>query len=62
MACPMVAGAAACVWAANPTFTNAQVRQRLTSTAEWMPSLTANQQGSGLVDVENAVLGTTMVQ
>ena len=59
MACPMVAGAAACVWSANPTFTNAQVRERLRSTAEWIPELTADEQGSGIVDVENAVMGTT---
>ena len=59
MACPMVAGAAACVWSDNPTFTHDQVRDRLKNTAEWIPTLTADQQGSGLVDVENAVLGTT---
>lgn len=33
MACPHVAGAAALVWAANPTMTAAQVRQQLDSTA-----------------------------
>ena len=59
MACPMVAGAAACVWSENPTFTHEQVRDQLKNTAEWIPTLTSDQQGSGLVDVENAVMGTT---
>ncbi len=59
MACPMVAGTAACIWSDNPTWTHEQVREHMKSTAEWMPNLLPEEQGSGLVDVENAVLGTT---
>lgn len=58
MACPMVAGTAALVWSANPTWTRDQVRSRLHATAEDI-GLTTYQQGYGLVDAENAVLGTT---
>lgn len=58
MACPMVAGAAALVMSDNPTWTHEQVRSHLKATAEDI-GLTAFQQGSGLVDCENAVLGTT---
>jgi len=58
MACPMVAGAAALVWSENPTWTRDQVRSRLHDTAEDL-GFTPEQQGYGLVDAENATLGTT---
>lgn len=58
MACPMVAGAAALVWSDNPGWTHEQVRSHLHATAEDI-GLTTFQQGYGLVDCENAVLGTT---
>jgi subtilisin/minor extracellular protease Epr len=58
MACPMVAGTAACIWSDDPSLTNDQVRARLKETAQWLPHLTADQQGAGLVDVEMAILGT----
>ncbi|HOP06650.1 MAG TPA: S8 family peptidase [candidate division Zixibacteria bacterium] len=59
MACPMVVGAAALAWSAHPGYTNVQIRNLLTSTAEDI-GLTAYQQGSGLVDAENATLGSTL--
>ena len=59
MACPMVVGAAALAWQANPAYSNAQIRNLLNSTAEDI-GLTAYQQGNGLVDAENATLGTTL--
>lgn len=60
MASPHVAGAAALVWAANPTWTNAQVRQRLLATAQdlgaagWDPYY-----GHGLVRADLAAAGAT---
>jgi subtilisin family serine protease len=55
-AAPQVAGAAALVWAANPTFTAAQVAQTLKATASnrgaWNP-----QTGYGVIDVAAAVAG-----
>jgi hypothetical protein len=56
---PAVAGVAALVLAEDPTRTNIQVRAILEGTAETLTGLSAAQQGSGLVDAENAVLGTT---
>ncbi|UCD62905.1 MAG: S8 family peptidase [Candidatus Zixiibacteriota bacterium] len=58
MAGPMVAGAAALIWSDNPGWTHEQVRARLHATAEDI-GLNVYQQGYGLVDCENAVLGTT---
>ncbi len=58
MACPMVAGVAAVAWAQNPGYTSHQIRQLLRDTAEDI-GLIFYQQGYGLVDAENAVLGTT---
>jgi len=58
MACPMVAGTAALIWSDNPSWTRDQVRSHLHATAEDM-GFTSYQQGYGLVDAENAVLGTT---
>jgi subtilisin len=60
MAAPHVAGIAALVWANpdNSNWTNADVRTQLKNTAEDI-RLSPTEQGSGLVDAENAVLGTT---
>ncbi len=58
MACPMVAGSAALAWEAHSGYTNVQIRTLLHNTAEDI-SLPATQQGYGLVDAENATLGTT---
>ena len=57
MASPHVAGTAALVWAANPSWSNTEVRSHLQGTAEDI-SLADTEQGYGLVDAENAVLGT----
>lgn len=54
--CPFVAGVAALVLLAQGD--NAAVRAHLQNTAEDI-GLSPTQQGSGLVDAENAVLGTT---
>ena len=56
MATPHVAGAAAMVLSTHPGFSPSQVESHLESNAEWLPSLSSNQQGSGLVDVEKAVV------
>ncbi|MGH9822684.1 MAG: S8 family peptidase [Blastocatellia bacterium] len=50
---PMVAGAAALVWAKDPTLSAAQVVQRLKSTARSGP----DGLGAGILDVGRAVLG-----
>lgn len=50
---PVVAGVAALVWSRNPSWTAAQVRQRLESTA--VPYSPASQFGAGRVDAYNAV-------
>lgn len=54
MACPHVVGAAVLVWAANPGWSNDQVRSQLTSTAEDI-GLTSYEQGYGLVNVAAAL-------
>lgn len=54
MAAPHVSGAAALVLQKNPSFTPAQVKARLESTAENL-GLSPQQQGKGLVDAEAAV-------
>ena len=58
MASPHVAGTAALVWAANPSWSNTDVRKCLQNTAENI-GLLDTEQGYGLVDAENSVLGTT---
>ncbi|UCG62972.1 MAG: S8 family peptidase [Candidatus Zixiibacteriota bacterium] len=58
MACPHVAGTAALIWSDNPAFTNEDVRNKLNTTAEDI-GMIVERQGNGLVDAENAVLGTT---
>ena len=59
MASPMVVGAAALAWQAHPGYTNVQMRALLHGTAEDI-GLTVYQQGSGLVDAENATIGTAL--
>ena len=56
MSSPHVAGAAALVLATHPSLTPAQVQAHLQSTAERLLNLSTNQQGSGLVDAERAVI------
>lgn len=56
MASPHVAGSAALVIGVNGPLTPAQVKTILTATAESLPGLSGDQQGSGLVDAAAAVL------
>ncbi len=58
MACPMAAGTAVLAWSAHPAYTRDQIRTLLHNTAEDI-GLSTYQQGYGLVDAENAALGTT---
>lgn len=59
MACPHVSGAGGQLMASGGGgLTNTAARDRLRKTAEQLPGLTPEEQGSGLLDVENAVLGT----
>lgn len=56
MATPHVAGVAALVWSANPTWTNAEVRQALTSTAEDLGAAGRDDSyGHGLVRAKAAL-------
>jgi subtilisin family serine protease len=59
MATPQVSAAAALVVAANPTFTPAQVRERLISTATKLTAMGSktktNEYGHGLLNIERAV-------
>ncbi len=56
MACPHVAGVAALVWAANPSLSNEEVREILSSTARNLGSDGKDTlYGHGLVDAEAAV-------
>jgi len=59
MATPQVTAVAALVLAANPTFTPAQVRKRLTSTATKLSAMgnktKTNEYGFGLLNLEGAV-------
>ncbi len=60
MASPHVAGIAALILDENPTWTPAQVRAQLQATAKDLGATGKdNLFGYGLVDAENAVLGTT---
>ncbi len=64
MASPHVAGVAALVLTqtakcdidSNGSCSPLEVQQRLQNTAEWLSGLTSDQQGSGLVDAEKAVM------
>jgi subtilisin family serine protease len=58
MATPHVAGEAALLKTLNPGWTNAQLKSRIGSTAVPQGSLTANQEGNGLINMANAVGAT----
>ena len=58
MSAPMVVGAAALAWSAHPSYSNQQMRNLLMSSAQDI-GLPSDEQGSGLVDAENATLNTT---
>ena len=53
MACPHVSGAAALVWASNPSLTNLQVRQKLVNSAKYLGN--RYHYGSGLLQSYNAI-------
>lgn len=57
MACPHVSGTVALAWAAHPTYTNAQIKTLLQTTAEDLGSPGWDQYfGYGLVDAQAAVV------
>lgn len=61
MAAPHVTGSAALIIGAKGLSTPAQVKALLQLTADPLPGLTADQEGAGLVDAEEAVTTTTVV-
>lgn len=58
MACPHVAGAAALVYAANPSMTYAQVRARILSTTRAVGSLAGKCATGGVLNVASAIAGS----
>ena len=55
MACPHVSGAAALVWAGEPTLSVAEVRQRLIDTADDLGAVGLdNWYGNGIIDIDEA--------
>jgi len=56
---PVVAGAAALMIGADPSLTPDDVKVRLMSTADPVAGATANQQGAGTLDVDEALAATT---
>ncbi|MFM7052003.1 MAG: S8 family serine peptidase [Planctomycetota bacterium] len=58
MACPHVAGAAALVYAANPNYTYAQVKNRIMSTARPVSSLSGRCVTGGVLNVQAALGGS----
>lgn len=55
MAAPVVAGAAALVWAANPSLSSTQVKQAIMNNADQIPSLSNRVASNGRVNVARAV-------
>ncbi len=55
MACPHVAGAAALIWAKNPTWNYRQVKQALMATADVVPSLKGKTITGGRINVLKAM-------
>lgn len=63
MATPHMAGVAALIKQANPSFTPVQVKDKIKSTARNLGlGMTYNDQGAGMVDVKNAVPAITTVK
>jgi hypothetical protein len=56
---PVVAGAAALMIGADPSLTPDDVKVRLMRTADPVADATANQQGAGTLDVDEALAATT---
>ncbi|OQW92586.1 MAG: hypothetical protein BWK78_01255 [Thiotrichaceae bacterium IS1] len=57
MATPHVTGVAALVWAANPTFTYQQVKDRILSSVDPVPSLSGKTATGGKLNAYRAVIG-----
>jgi subtilisin family serine protease len=55
MASPHIVGVAALLKQANPSYTPAQIKERLKSTARPLSGMTYNDQGAGMVDVKSAI-------
>lgn len=60
MATPFATGAAALVWAANPTMTMSQVRARIMSTVRPAPALNGLVATGGVLDLRAALVPTTV--
>lgn len=59
MACPHVVGAAALVWAANPTFDYKQIKARLLNTVDRISGLSNKVSTGGRLNVYNALINKT---
>jgi subtilisin family serine protease len=55
LAAPLVTAAAALLLASEPALSPALVRERLLESAEWLPDLTAGEQGAGLLRADFAL-------
>jgi subtilisin family serine protease len=55
MACPHVAGAAALLWAKNPSWTYQQVKQALMSSVDVIPALQGKTVSGGRINVAKAM-------
>jgi subtilisin family serine protease len=55
MACPHVAGAAALLWSANPSWDYKKVKETLMNTADKLPSLAGKTVTGGRINVLNAL-------
>ena len=61
-AAPITAGTAALVLSSNPRLNPNQVKHRLTSTAQPVPGVPVTSAGSGQIDAQAAVAGTSLTE